>query len=1435
MTPDWIELHNPSDQPVSLAGLHLTDDRTDRTKWAFPADAQIEPRGYLVVFASGESITDRRLDERGNYHVSFRLSVDGEYLAVTAADASVLHAYDPDFPAQRPDISFGLGADDQTHFYAQATPGADNVEGEINFVRDTSFSVNRGFFTEPFTVEISTKTPGATIVYTRDGSEPTLSHGTQVPAASEDVAPVANLMISHTTTLCAAAFKNGYEPTNIDTQTYLFPDDVLRQSESYGTDGSGLPDFTAWGHSGKNGDWEVDPDIVQHPVAENRWTADDLRAVPTLSLVLPWEDMFVAGSGIYLSGTGSPRAVSIEQILGDGTTGFQIDGSVQIQGGSSTNRWKADKLSMRLKFTEDFGPTKLKNPLFGPDATDQLDTIVLDAVLNYGFHHPSTGQTDYAKFIQDQLVANLQNAMDGYAPHARYHHLYINGLYWGMYYVHERPDASFAAEYLGGEKEDYDVLKHNSNTAVDGTTANYRAMLNVARRNLADPANYQALTEILDIDDFVDYMLLNFYVGNTDWAHQNWYASFNRVDPEGKWRFHSWDAEHVLKSASEDVTSKDNSGGPTEIHQNLMANAEYRLRFADHVHRHMFHDGILTPDNAAAEYRKLMDEIDRAVVGETARWGDNRVRSPYTHADWLQTQNNLLTGYFPVRTGRVLNQLRADGLYPSTSIPAPAFQVAGIEMYGGYGAYDAEVAISASGGTIYFTTDGSDPRQSGGDPAPTAAVYSDPLLLQDHLQLNARLRTASGQWSALSQASFFGHAPAIAGTVAITEINYNPHESLAQFGDAVVDSDEFEFIELANLATQPVELANLRFVQTVVGNQREGISFQFAPLVLQPGQRTVVVANEEAFRTRYGSTIPIAGQFRGRLNDGGEQITLLDPFGEVVQQFEFNDSGSWPGRADGVGSSLEVIDPLADYQRPSNWRSSSEFGGSPTTPGMGPINDVVINELLTHTDLPQIDQVELHNRTDRSVNVANWYLSDSRDDLLNNRISAEDAVIPANGYLVLDEEALGFGFHGQEEDDAWLVAADATGRPLRFVDRVEFAATQNGVSLGRWPNASGDLFPMSSLSFGAENTGPLLESVILSEVHYHPAPPPAGAELLQEELEFVEVWNSSQATMDLSHWRLNKAVDYSFAEGFLLPAGTGAVIVAFDPVAEPQKADAFRSIFGMPVDALLRGPYRGVLDNGGEKLELDRPEDPAQLGQGYVLVDRVRYDDSAPWPESADGQGNSLQRTAIDAYGDLITSWSAEIPAPGQTPFGQLVGDLNGDGLLDAVDIDAMTDYVQQADPQGDLNGDQRTDDQDRDYLISEIIGTSYGDSNLDRLFDSADMIFVFQRGEYEDNVAGNSTWADGDWSGDGEFDSTDFILSFQTGRYETGAARPTLRQAAIEPRRNAQKPATADRFRSESELAAAVDWLFADEDSSRHQRSKAFVPDAPRTGAPTS
>ena len=564
--------------------------------------------------------------------------------------------------------------------------------------------------------------------------------------------------------------------------------------------------------------------------------------------------------------------------------------------------------------------------------------------------------------------------------------------------------------------------------------------------------------------------------------------------------------------------------------------------------------------------------------------------------------------------------------------------------------------FNPANGSVYYTLNGEDPRMDGGSINPMATLYDgNPFTLSTTSIVKARV-FENNEWSVLSTGTYLFDIPAAAGNLAVTEINYHPHDALTQFGDADLDDDEFEYIGLTNIGNERIDLTDVAFTLAQNGPDTEGIEFTFATQTLDPGEEIVVVRNRTAFSSRYGNSVRIAeraavaegsGVYDGGLSNGGELITLKDADGNIIQQFEYNDSGGWPGRADGNASSLEVIDPNGDYNSPANWRSSNEFGGSPGVTGSGPIDDIIINEILTHTDLPQVDAIELLNVANSTVTIGGWYISDNNGNYFKHQLSIAEPSMSPGSYRVFDENELGFGWKGQESDDAWLIAADLAGEPIRFADHVEFGATQNGQTLGRWPNGTGRLFPMTADTLGSANSGPVAGDVILSEVHYSPADPGAGANLTVGELEFVEIWNRTGSSNDISHWRLNKGVDFDFPASTIIPANGRITVVSFDPVAEPSKAVDFRSMHGMSANAIMLGPYIGALDNGGEKLELDRPEDLAQLGLGYVLVDRVVYDEQSPWPTSADGQGKSLNRTSGSSFGDDVASWIAADPSPG--------------------------------------------------------------------------------------------------------------------------------------------------------------------------------------------
>ena len=155
-----------------------------------------------------------------------------------------------------------------------------------------------------------------------------------------------------------------------------------------------------------------------------------------------------------------------------------------------------------------------------------------------------------------------------------------------------------------------------------------------------------------------------------------------------------------------------------------------------------------------------------------------------------------------------------------------------------------------------------------------------------------------------------GEGPSpLLGAIRIAEIHYHPSAN-----------DDEEFVELINIAEEPVDLGGLAFT--------EGIDFTFADARLAAGARVVVVKDRGSFRRRYGGSIPIAGEYDGRLSNGGERLSLTTREGQTVVEFEYGDK--WHRSTDGRGYSLTIVDPKAsriDSRRA--WKPSDEIGGTP--------------------------------------------------------------------------------------------------------------------------------------------------------------------------------------------------------------------------------------------------------------------------------------------------------------------------------------------------------------------------------------------------------------------------------------------------------------------------------------------------------------------------
>lgn len=1342
LTPDWIEIHNPTETVADLGGFHLTDDVGQPQQWEIPAGTLVPARGFLVVFASGLDISDSRLDERGFLHTNFQLnSAAGGDVVLTDADGEVVSAL-LDLPVQSEDISFGVDASGTERFYSVPTPGEDNAN---DLPKAPEITVPSRTFTGSVEVTIIPAAPSHTIRYTLNERTPT---------ATSDVY-TGPITIDSTTQLRAISVAPNGKTSTVVGESYV----------------------------------ELSSSVV-----------DDTSDLPIVIV-----DTF----GDSVPGTGSSFGDAFFAFIEpgeDGETRLTDEFDVHTRGG----------IHVRGSSSSGFAKKQYRVELWDQQDEDQKYEILgMPKEADWIFYGP--GQYDRS-LLANPLMYDLSNQIGRYATRTQWVEMYLNtngtvssSDYVGVYAIMEvieqgddRVDVEPLTTGAGGVPvEGGFIWKNDRGSAyVDpdpATSAQRRHMDGwiddleraAASANFKDPergyANYA------DVDSFIDHNILNLFAMNVDALRL---SSFYHKTADGKLQAGPiWDFDRSLDSTD----GRDNNprswygtGDSTRYfndNNRVMSWWPDMFQDPDYVQQYIdrwfeLRENELSLENVYATIDKHVDEIREAATRDFRRWSRS--------------------GSFTSEIRNLKNWIedRVEWI-DSRWMDAPEFSVSTPQVPVG-----TDISLTSSTGTIYYTLDGTDPRGEDGAIRAEAIRADGPITIDQFTRITARVyRSGHGSsnngyiatgddWSPPAQGVFFNDPTAAAGNLVISEINYNPAdpseaEELAGFDN----NDDFEFIEIMNVSDENVVLTGSHFSQADFEGDMEGVTFDFSdsPIAtLAPGGRIVVVEDLEAFRARYGNDVSVAGEWSGSLSNNRELLTLNAFDGSLIQQFSYNDSGLWPFRADGFGATLESLDPLGNFDDPENWRASVSYHGSPGSAD-AELLGVVVNEVLAHTDPPLTpsDSIELYNTRSQSVDISGWYLSDSANNFLKFRIP-DGTVLPAGGYVVFDESDFNpnplnpspnhFALSSARGDDVWLVVADGD-QPVLFSDDVHFGATPNGESLGRTPNGLGDLVPMSERTLGSTNAEPRVGPVVISEIHYRPGSPSLNAllldpEITSDDLEFVEVFNPAGVAVDLTEWRMRGGVDYDFDPGSQVPAGGALVVISFDPT-KPENTNrlaAFRAHYQLDESVTLVGGYSGHLNDLGESVRIERPDSPPAEDPTLIprlLEDEVVYDVAAPWPD-ASGNNRSLTRVGATAWGSDAASWDGEKASPGETAFDvePVTGDVNQDGLVNAEDIDLACSAVQSgAGAAYDLNQDGQVTAADVSMLVEEILGTTAGDVNVDGVFNSTDLIQVFQAGQYEDGVAGNSVWTSGDWNCDGEFDSSDMVVAFQAGSYETGAA----------------------------------------------------------------
>jgi CotH protein/chitobiase/beta-hexosaminidase-like protein/lamin tail-like protein len=1307
---DWLEIHNPSTSALDLEGWYLTDDASDLTKWRFDATS-LDAGEYLLVFASDKD----RTGPTGELHTNFKLSGGGEYLALVSDDGSTVTS-EYDFPEQQADVSYGLLGDEERYF-ASPTPGEPNNQAISESVW---FSRPGGTFTDPFGVELAVNASDAVIYYTLDGT----------PPDETSMVYTGTIAIDESTQLRAQAYEPGLEPGPIVGESYIALDPTVQ-------------DFTS------------DLPIV---------------VVDTFRRAI-YESNYSPAYSIFIEGSQTDRASLTDLPQYAGRSGYRVRGT------SSSNFPKK-----QYKFETWDESNQDKN----------VSLLGLPAESDWILQGPYSDKS----LMRNHLTYQWAREMGDYATRTRFVEVFLNtgggavteSDYVGVYMVMESitrdaervdiaeldPSDSSEPEITGGyilektadnrrpvdpnqyfqsdynyyftyQDPKYDELTSVQKAYIEDYVEDFEAALNGA--NFADPETGYAA--YIDVDSFIDYELLSQLTRNND----AWFDSiYLHKDREGKLALGPvWDFNIALGN----INYNDNwyTNGWLSMRTwgwfgRLFDDPAFAQRWMDRWGE--LREGILSTS-------KIHQDIDdtASILAESAdrnfdRW--NILGSyvwpnadGYTSRTTYQSEVDYLKDWVEDRAAWIDSQF----------LPSVGLSQDGGDVTSGYA-----LQMTTPYGTIHYTLDGSDPIDGG-----TTIASGQSIVLNGTQEITLRARVKSvDQWGPLKAERFnVGGSGDLASRLSVSEIMYHPAGG----------GQELEYLELLNLGADPLFLGGLSIDR--------GIELTFPEDALLPaGGRALLVSFDpdtqpielQAFLDHYSlapGQATLFGPFVGALGNGGERIRAVDRDGQTVLDFTYPDLRP----ADGDGASLVASNPAGDLDDPDNWRGSTEYLGSPGSPEDGPFQNVVINEVLTHTDLPLLDSIELYNTADYEVDIGGWWVSDSSADFLKYRIP-DGTLLDAGEYLVIDEtdfnasggvDPADFGLDGAHGDQVWLMVSNELGQAVSFADFVEFGATAGGESLGRLPNGLGELYPMLERTLGSTNAGPRVGPLVISEFFYNP-----GSVANEENLEFIEVYNPTGETVDLTGWRIRGGVDYDFSTGAMLPAGMAALVVAVDtstPIGA-AKAHVFQNVHGISSGIPLYGPFQGRLGDGGDSIRLERPDQPPLEEPEFtphLLEDRVTYDDQAPWATSADGEGDSLHRLAAEAWGPLAGSWEAATPTPGlvgEPPQ----GDLTSDGTVDYFDIDTLR--ARFGDSSADLDGDADADEDDVAYLVQEILGTQYGDANLDGVVGDAD--YTIWADNYMANMA---SWSMADFNGSGIVTEADY--TFWADNYGSGTSAAAM------------------------------------------------------------
>ena len=1085
--PDWIEIFHSGGESITLSDWSLTDNVNDLRKWQFPA-VGLAPGEFLIVFASGK---DRRDPER-ELHTNFRLSSDGEFLALMSPELDPATTFAPEYPVQLTDSTYGLhmqldrnslvpvGAEARYFVPADDSLGVDWTQADFGDaawprgptglgydrteepklldlvatdVGDLVEGVNAGIYVRlPF--DLTADDVGKPVsfriryddgyiayingvqigeenvrdgdpvfdlraVFSRRGEEGRVSEETRLFTINSDLHAGQNVLAVHCMNTRAA-----------DSDMLVLPE--LEQLTVTSLQAAGGSYFRVPSPNWPNANGLVDiaeqPRIslaggtfpqaimieasVEDPDTEIRFTIDGLEPTEeselytgpltvegfTVLQVRGFKEGFlpsrISSEGysvlsaelqefssdlpiVVVNSAGPipasllPGRVAIFEVGDDGRArftdepDFQSNAAFKTRGSSTGGR---PKQSLSFEIRDEKGADRRVELLGLPEDSDWI----LYGAYNF----------DLA-LLRNPFIYELSNQMGRYATRSVFCEVFLNTTEEPLSNAHYHGVYSFMEKIKRGEdRVDVEELqpKHLDEPEISGGY-----MFKIDRLDPGDqgfPGGGRTLGHVfpkerdvqpeqadwigsymdgfwdvvrspeaadaengyaayIDTESWLEHHLINNLAKNVDALRLSTYYHKKRGQRVEAGPI--WDFDRSMGST--DGRDRDpfewSSSGGTDMFgypwwRELFADPAFSARYAERWFE--LREDVFSIENMHAILDDMAAEVAEAQARNFERWGLLGERT------W-EGQVEHLKNWLSQRAGWMDEQL----------VPAAEFDRDVGPVPDGF-----ELTISARYGTIYYTVDGPDPKGEDGLPVVEAKTFTTPIPITGTNTVRARVLVedatapGAGLWSALSEGTYIAGALRLT----VTEIMYDP----GALPDDQFRRGFFEFVEIYNFGDEPIPLAGVRFMMDV------RLVFDFtesAIPILGPGEYVVVPNSLEAFASRYGDSVPIAGVTTVPLGSRAHRILLSGPQNEPLVDFVYN--GAWYPEAAAGGHSIVLVDPSDPIttRTEEGWRPSAEIAGSPGRADVEvqpvPMGLQLVGDLSQDNRLNLLDGLELAN------------------------------------------------------------------------------------------------------------------------------------------------------------------------------------------------------------------------------------------------------------------------------------------------------------------------------------------------------------------------------------------------------------------------------------------------------------------------------------------